>query len=200
MFVKIATVKTIPERLRRSHRIDSPNDDGWLRFIRDKNEKPTSQLIDESHLLLRDDAINKMLQLPSDENVQTSTTNFLFHYGAKVLKVLSYILCFLILLAGGVISKGTLLFMTSQIKPGIQHGYCSRSDTNFLVISTWLNLWMIGFIVTVVVVIFSPRIECWCQVKPRRANLVDLGHILLLSRSGGDDAVPLPPHHLLPPR
>ena len=38
-------------------------------------------------------------------------------YTVKFLKVLAYIVCFLVVLGGSVISKATVLFMTSQIRP-----------------------------------------------------------------------------------
>lgn len=56
---------------------------------------------------------------------------------SAIAKVIAYILTFLILLTGAVIAKGTLLFMTSQIKitpdgkPDVQHEYCSKRQLAF---------------------------------------------------------------------
>lgn len=61
---------------------------------------------------------------------------------SKIAKTLAYILTFIVLLSAAVISKGTLLFMTSQIRmsdttddgiqnatPNVTHEYCStRND------------------------------------------------------------------------
>lgn len=44
----------------------------------------------------------------------------------KILKVVAYLVTFVIVLASGVISKGTLLFMTSQIKADKVTVYCNR--------------------------------------------------------------------------
>lgn len=52
---------------------------------------------------------------------------------SKIAKIIAYIVTFLIFITGAVIAKGTLLFMTSQIKitdkkPDVQHGYCSTRN------------------------------------------------------------------------
>ncbi|KAL1514128.1 hypothetical protein ABEB36_003439 [Hypothenemus hampei] len=44
----------------------------------------------------------------------------------KILKVVAYLVTFVIVLASGVISKGTLLFMTSQLKPDKIVHYCNK--------------------------------------------------------------------------
>uniref|UniRef100_A0AAR5P4N2 chitin synthase n=1 Tax=Dendroctonus ponderosae TaxID=77166 RepID=A0AAR5P4N2_DENPD len=44
----------------------------------------------------------------------------------KILKILAYLVTFVIVLASGVISKGTLLFMTSQLKPDKIVHYCNK--------------------------------------------------------------------------
>ncbi|XP_066260725.1 chitin synthase chs-2 isoform X1 [Euwallacea similis] len=44
----------------------------------------------------------------------------------KILKIVAYLVTFIIVLASGVISKGTLLFMTSQLKPDKIVHYCNR--------------------------------------------------------------------------
>lgn len=41
----------------------------------------------------------------------------------------SYVLSFLLLLAAAVLSKGLLLFMTSQLKPNITHPYCPYGES-----------------------------------------------------------------------
>ncbi|XP_066155145.1 chitin synthase chs-2 isoform X2 [Euwallacea fornicatus] len=44
----------------------------------------------------------------------------------KILKIVAYLVTFIIVLASGVISKGTLLFMTSQLKPDKIVHYCNK--------------------------------------------------------------------------
>ncbi|XP_060518963.1 chitin synthase chs-2 isoform X2 [Cylas formicarius] len=54
----------------------------------------------------------------------------------KIIKVIAYLVTFVIVLASGVISKGTLLFMTSQLKPDKVISYCNRDlgrEKQFLV-------------------------------------------------------------------
>ena len=57
---------------------------------------------------------------------------------SAIAKFLAYILTFIVLLTGAVISKGTLLFMTSQIKvrggqPNQTHEYCSTRNQSLLI-------------------------------------------------------------------
>lgn len=49
-----------------------------------------------------------------------------FEISAKILKVFAYLITFAVVLFAGVISKGTLLFMTSQIRPDKVITYCNR--------------------------------------------------------------------------
>ncbi|CAH2005830.1 unnamed protein product [Acanthoscelides obtectus] len=54
----------------------------------------------------------------------------------KILKVVAYLVTFVIVLGSGVISKGTLLFMTSQLRPDRVVAYCNRElgrDKQFIV-------------------------------------------------------------------
>lgn len=44
----------------------------------------------------------------------------------KILKIVAYLVTFVIVLASGVISKGTILFMTSQLKPDKIVPYCNK--------------------------------------------------------------------------
>lgn len=45
---------------------------------------------------------------------------------AKFLKIIAYILTFLVVLAGGVIAKGCILFMSSQLKQDRRLPYCNK--------------------------------------------------------------------------
>lgn len=44
----------------------------------------------------------------------------------KILKVVAYLVTFVIVLVSGVVSKGTLLFMTSQLNPEKVTTYCNK--------------------------------------------------------------------------
>lgn len=63
----------------------------------------------------------------------------------KIFKVVAYLLTFVIVLSAGVISKGTVLFMTSQIKPGRSTEYCTRRKSLSAAIK-YLHLLTVGFI------------------------------------------------------
>lgn len=49
----------------------------------------------------------------------------------KVLKFLSYIFIFIVVLGSAVVSKGTLLFITSQLKKGKEITHCNRALGKF---------------------------------------------------------------------
>ncbi|KAJ8967543.1 hypothetical protein NQ314_002858 [Rhamnusium bicolor] len=55
--------------------------------------------------------------------------------GVKVLKVFTIIFTFIVVLAMAVISKGTLLFMTSQIKKNMTRPYCKKGVEQQFVVS-----------------------------------------------------------------
>lgn len=57
----------------------------------------------------------------------------------KITKVLAYVLTFIIVLASAVISKGTLLFMTSQLKSGKITTYCNKDLGKYLYILSSKN-------------------------------------------------------------
>lgn len=44
----------------------------------------------------------------------------------KILKVFAYLITFIIVLAGGVVSKGCVLFMTSQLRNDRKIPYCNK--------------------------------------------------------------------------
>ncbi|XP_034664927.1 chitin synthase chs-2 isoform X2 [Drosophila subobscura] len=54
----------------------------------------------------------------------------------KILKIFAYIITFIIVLSGGVIAKGTMLFMTSQVRKDKKMEYCNKDlgrDKTFVV-------------------------------------------------------------------
>ena len=60
---------------------------------------------------------------PEQESGSESFDRRYIGFTVKLLKVIAYIVCFIVVLGGSVISKATILFMTSQIRPqkSIQH-------------------------------------------------------------------------------
>lgn len=44
----------------------------------------------------------------------------------RILKVFAYLITFVIVLAGGVVSKGCILFMTSQVRRDRKIPYCNK--------------------------------------------------------------------------
>lgn len=44
----------------------------------------------------------------------------------KILKIFAYIFTFIVVLAGGVVAKGCVLFMTSQIRKDKRIEYCNK--------------------------------------------------------------------------
>lgn len=89
-------------------------------------------------------------------------------FTAKFLKVIAYVLTFILVLCGGVISKGCVLFMSSQLKRDRKVQYCNRDlarDKQFLSIMpeeeriAWMWALMISFAVPEIgVLIRSVRI------------------------------------------
>ena len=65
--------------------------------------------------------------LPNVEETGSMANLQLIEFTVKILKVAAYLLTFVIVLSAGVISKGTVLFMTSQLRPGRTQEYCGRS-------------------------------------------------------------------------
>lgn len=59
-------------------------------------------------------------------------------FTVRVLKVLAYTITFVVVLGSGVIAKGTVLFMTSQLKKDKRLAYCNRNlgmyDTNIILL------------------------------------------------------------------
>lgn len=55
----------------------------------------------------------------------------------KITKALAYLITFVIVLVSGVVSKGTLLFMTSQVNPDQVLPYCNRELGKYFCIITF---------------------------------------------------------------
>lgn len=65
-------------------------------------------------------------------------------FTVRILKVLAYTLTFIVVLASGVIAKGTVLFMTSQLKKDKRLAYCNRNLGKSIFYLTWYMylLWL----------------------------------------------------------
>lgn len=68
---------------------------------------------------------------PREPTVGSEVKRTYIDFGTKCLKVLTITLVFLTVLGGAVVSKGTLLFMTSQIKKNITRPCCNRDFGKF---------------------------------------------------------------------
>ncbi len=64
--------------------------------------------------------------LPPDTDSGSEANQRCLGHIIRVLKVFTYALSFLIVLGGTVVTKGTLFFMTSQIRPGRTVEYCNK--------------------------------------------------------------------------
>lgn len=63
---------------------------------------------------------------PDSDSVSEAIDQRCLGHIIRVLKIFVYILTFIIVLGGCVISKGTFLFMTSQIRPGKTIEHCNK--------------------------------------------------------------------------
>lgn len=54
----------------------------------------------------------------------------------KILKVFAYLFTFVIVLGGGVISKGCVLFMTAQLRQDRKLPYCNKDLVSFFLCKT----------------------------------------------------------------
>ncbi|CAH2066868.1 unnamed protein product, partial [Iphiclides podalirius] len=72
---------------------------------------------------------------PKQDSISMETQKWL-EFTVRMLKVLAYFVTFIVVLASGVIAKGTVLFMTSQLKKDRRIAYCNRNlgrDKQFIV-------------------------------------------------------------------
>ncbi|XP_046404364.1 chitin synthase chs-2-like [Ischnura elegans] len=96
----------------------------------DEDEEGSS---DEESLLIRDgddegsDGKKWDVQIPS-EDIETSSSEEppWIEMSLKIMKTLAYIVVFCVVLLSAVLSKGLLLFMTSQISPGKVTEFCNK--------------------------------------------------------------------------
>lgn len=57
----------------------------------------------------------------------------------KILKVFAYLLTFVLVLGGGVISKGCVLFMTAHLRRDRKLQYCNKDLVSILILMVLLN-------------------------------------------------------------
>ncbi|KAJ2953678.1 hypothetical protein O0L34_g1295 [Tuta absoluta] len=75
-------------------------------------------------------------EFPPKQDSGSMETQKCLEFTVRLLKVLAYIVTFIMVLASGVVSKGTVLFMTSQLKKDRRLAYCNRDlgrDKQFIV-------------------------------------------------------------------
>lgn len=63
---------------------------------------------------------------PKQDSVSMETQKWL-ECTVRLLKVLAYLVTFVVVLGSGVIAKGTVLFMTSQLRKDRRLAYCNRN-------------------------------------------------------------------------
>nr|AOE23678.1 chitin synthase A [Phthorimaea operculella] len=75
-------------------------------------------------------------EIPPKQDSGSMESQKCLEFTVRLLKVLAYIVTFIVVLASGVVSKGTVLFMTSQLKKDRRLAYCNRDldrDKQFIV-------------------------------------------------------------------
>ncbi len=115
-------------------------------------------------------------------------------FTAKILKLVAYILTFILVLCGGVISKGCVLFMSSQLKRDRKVQYCNRDlgrDKQFMSLIpeeeriAWIWAIMISFAVPEIGVVIRAARICFfksCKI-PQKSHflfvlLMETFHVL----------------------
>ncbi|CAG4944603.1 unnamed protein product [Colias eurytheme] len=82
---------------------------------------------------------NLFRDVPVKKESGSMTSTVWVDRSVKILKLLAYILVFAVVLGSAVVAKGTLLFITSQLKKGRQITHCNRAlalDRQFLTVLT----------------------------------------------------------------
>ncbi|XP_039764506.1 chitin synthase chs-2 [Pararge aegeria] len=75
-------------------------------------------------------------EFPPKQDSGSMETQVCLEFTVRILKVLAYTITFIVVLGSGVIAKGTVLFMTSQLKKDKRLAYCNRNlgrDKQFVV-------------------------------------------------------------------
>ncbi|XP_045459045.1 chitin synthase chs-2 isoform X1 [Melitaea cinxia] len=75
-------------------------------------------------------------EFPPKQDSGSMESQKCLEFTVRILKVLAYTLTFVVVLASGVIAKGTVLFMTSQLKKDKRLAYCNKNlgrDKQFIV-------------------------------------------------------------------
>ncbi|CAH0725885.1 unnamed protein product, partial [Brenthis ino] len=75
-------------------------------------------------------------EFPPKQDSGSMESQKCLEFTVRILKVLAYTITFIVVLASGVIAKGTVLFMTSQLKKDRRLAYCNRNlgrDKQFVV-------------------------------------------------------------------
>ena len=66
--------------------------------------------------------------VPIEEESGSAVEHPVYEASIKVLKVVVYLLTFVIVLGGCMVAKGTMLFMTSQLKMDKKLSYCDKDS------------------------------------------------------------------------
>lgn len=71
-------------------------------------------------------------EFPPKQDSGSMESQKCLEFTVRLLKVLAYIVVFIVVLGSGVIAKGTVLFMTSQLKKDKRLSFCNRNLGEFM--------------------------------------------------------------------
>lgn len=70
-------------------------------------------------------------EFPRKQDSGSMESQKCLEFTVRLLKVLAYLITFVVVLGSGVLAKGTVLFMTSQLKKDKRLAYCNRDLGKF---------------------------------------------------------------------
>lgn len=70
-------------------------------------------------------------EFPRKQDSGSMETQKWLEFTVRLLKILAYLITFVVVLGSGVLAKGTVLFMTSQLKKDKRLAYCNRDLGKF---------------------------------------------------------------------
>ncbi|CAH2104565.1 unnamed protein product [Euphydryas editha] len=127
---------------------------------------------------------NLFRDIPVKKETGSMASNAWIDFSVKILKLLAYIVVFAAVLGSAVIAKGTLLFVSSQLKKGRQISHCNKAlalDQQFITILsleerlTWLWAMLMIFAVPEIGM-FLRSVRIWFFKTARKPSL---GHFLV---------------------
>ncbi|XP_044753771.1 chitin synthase chs-2-like isoform X2 [Coccinella septempunctata] len=96
-------------------------------FYNDNDTKPTFERQETIQEPEEDASWNIFEDTPRKPDTGSSNDSEKYEFMVKSLKIVAYIVVFLVVLSSAVVSKGTLLLMTSQVKANTIRPFCNQS-------------------------------------------------------------------------